>query len=182
MPKQEGMPQPEPKPEKSGRMSPEEIVVAKAKMDEFEYIGGKFIKRGSEYHKKAQEQKMKEDKAKQREEIIEGLVQHQVEENPNAIVDHEQAKKYWGRFYDKASQGVRMDMHINESYAQKYEEVFEMMKNEMLILEQKLNLTETKKEKREVTEQIEKLREEMNSQQDEIHARRGYGKPKKEKE
>ncbi len=177
MSKQEGIP----KPEKSGRMSPEEIAAAKTKMDEFEYIGGKLIKRGSESHKKAQEQKMEEDKAKQREKIIDGLVQHQIEENPNAIVDKEQAKKYWGRFYDESSQGAKMDMQINEVYAKRYEEGFRTMKDEMLILEQKLSLAETEKEKRGILGDIEKLREEINNQQDEIHARGGYGKPKKGK-
>ncbi len=182
MPKQEGMPQPEPAPEKKKvGMSEEEVAKAKAQMDEMEYIGGKFVRKGSESHKKAKEQKMEEQIAEQREEIIDGLVRHQIEENPNAIVDKEQAKKYWGRFYDESSNGARMDMQINESYAQKYEEGLELMKRDMLILEQKLGLAESKEEKREVTREIEKLREDIVEQQNEIHARRGYGKPKKEK-
>ena len=182
MPKQEGVPQPEPTPEKKKvGMSEEEVAKAKAEIDKFEYIGGKFVRKGSESHEKAKAQKMGEMKAEQREEIIDGLVQHQIEENPNAIVDKEQAKKYWGRFYDEASQGARMDMQINESYAQKYEEGLELMKRDLLILEQKLGLAETKEEKREVTREIEKLREDIEEQKGEIHARRGYGKPKKEK-
>ncbi|MSU54695.1 MAG: hypothetical protein EXS48_02605 [Candidatus Staskawiczbacteria bacterium] len=186
MSKQEGMPQPEPKPEKKGVMTPEEVAAAKADMDKLEYIGGKFVKRGSESHRKATEQKAeqekaKEDAAKQREEIIDGLVQHQIEENPNAIIDKEQAKKYWGRFYDQANQGAKNEMQIHELYAQKYEQGVEGYKNEILVLEQKLILAESKKEKEEITEKIKKLEEDIEDQKGEIHARRGYGKPKKEK-
>ena len=52
MAKQEGLPQNEPSLKKVG-MSPEELAKAKAEMGEFEYIGGKFVKRGSESHEKA---------------------------------------------------------------------------------------------------------------------------------
>ncbi len=182
MTKPEGMPQP--KPEKSAAMTPEEVAAAKADMANLEYIGGKFVRKGSESHIKATEQKVeqekaKEDAAKQREEIINGLIQHQIEENPNAIVDKEQAKKYWGRFYDQANQGAKNEMQIHELYAQKYEQGIDLMKNDLAILEQKLTLAESKEEKRELKRKIEEAKEGIEEQKQEIHARRGYGKPKK---
>ena len=178
MPKQEGLPQEEPSSEKVG-MSPEELAKAKTQMDEWKYEGGKFVKEGSAAEKKTEKQRDEEEKAKQRESIITGLVKHQVESNPNAIVDMEQAKKYWGRFYDEANQGEKLDMQINESYAQKYEEGIRQKRDGVLILEQKLNLAESKKEKEEIIGEIEKLREDILSNEGEIHARRGYRKPKK---
>lgn len=79
--------QPEPKPEKKVGMTPEELAVAKAKMDEFEYVGGKFVKKGSESHKKATEQKMEEEKAKQIEELRQEIGESQLEKEKRELLE-----------------------------------------------------------------------------------------------
>ena len=57
-----------------------------------------------------------------KEQTILGKIKDMIKANPNATIDAEQARKYWEGLYDKAGNGEKMEMQINEMYAQKYEE------------------------------------------------------------
>ncbi len=118
-------------------------------------------------------------KYQQREDIIEGKIKNQIESNPDAIVDAEQARKYWGRLYDQAGDGDKMDMQINEIYAKRYEQGAESMRNKVLILEQKLQLAKDEAEKQALNSEITQLNNDIASNEREAHYRRGYNNPKK---
>ncbi len=89
-----------------------------------------------------------EQKHKQREQIVMGKIKAQIEANPNAtLVDMEQAKKYWGRLYDEAGSGQRMEAQVNEIYAQRYEELAKAATERMQDMEKQLNKVQTDMEK-----------------------------------
>ena len=114
------------------------------------------------------------EKAKQREEIITGKIKHQIEANPNATVDVEQARKYWGRMYDKAGQGSKLEMQLNEIYAQKYEESARLARERMMELEQKLNEARSEEEKQALLVKIVEERDFATEMEEEAKHRRSY--------
>lgn len=113
-------------------------------------------------------------KYKQREYIIMGKVKAQIEANPNAIVDVEQAKKYWGRMYDEAGQGSKLEMQINEIYAQRYEEMARLARERMMKLEQELNNVQNEAEKQAILAKIVEEREFLQEMEQEAKQRRSY--------
>ena len=113
----------------------------------------------------------------QRGQIILGKVKHQIEANPNAIVDVEQAKKYWGRLYDEAGNGDRMEMQINEIYAQRYEEMARYARERMLVLEQQLNSAQSEGEKQALLSEIVAERDFAIEMEQEAKNRRSYTNP-----
>ena len=113
----------------------------------------------------------------QREQIILGKIKHQIEANPNAIVDVEQAKKYWGRLYDEAGNGDRMEMEINEIYAQRYEEMAKYARERMLALEQQLNSAKSEGEKQALLSKIVEERDFAIEIEQEAKHRRSYTNP-----
>jgi len=119
------------------------------------------------------------EKYQQRENIVAGKIKNQIEANPDAIVDVEQARKYWGRLYDEAGNGNRMDMQINEIYAQRYEEGVRQMKDRILVEEQRLKFVKNEAEKQAILSNIEQLRKDIASNEKESHDRRGYNNPGK---
>ena len=113
----------------------------------------------------------------QREQIILGKIKHQIEANPNAIVDVEQAKKYWGRLYDEAGNGDRMEMQINEIYAQRYEEMAKYARERMLALEKQLNSAQSEGEKQALLSKIVEERDFAIEIEQEAKHRRSYTNP-----
>jgi len=105
------------------------------------------------------ESKEAQGKAKQREEIILGKVKLLIEANPNAYVDVDQARKFWGDLYDNAHPGSKLEMQVNEIYAQKYEKIALLAMERMKELEQKANSAETEEE---VQEFLVKIIDERN--------------------
>ncbi|MBI2054121.1 MAG: hypothetical protein HYT36_02210 [Candidatus Staskawiczbacteria bacterium] len=118
-------------------------------------------------------------KYQQREEIISGKVKNQIESNPNAIVDTDQARKYWGRLYDETGDGDRMDMQINEIYAKRYEQGAQNNRDKILLAEQKLKFAKNKAEEQALLSQIEQLKDDILFNEKEANASRGYNNPKK---
>ena len=114
------------------------------------------------------------EQARQREQFISGRIKHQIEANPNAVVDVEQARKYWGRMYDEADQGERLEGQLNEIYAQKYEEYARLARERMLELEQKLNHTTTEEEQQSLLVKIVEERTLAMEMEAEAKNRRGY--------
>jgi len=111
---------------------------------------------------------------KQREDVIMGKVKGQIEANPNAFVDIEQAKKYWGRIYDETDKGERMEMQLHEIYAQKYEEMARFSRERIAELEQKLNDVETEAEKQAILAKIAEWRDNIQVTEEEAKQRRNY--------
>ncbi len=92
---------------------------------------------------------------KQREEVILGKIKGQIEANPDALIDTEQARKYWGRIYDESGKsGERMEMQMNELYAQKYQEIARAAREQMMLLERSLNSAKDEAEKQAILSQI----------------------------
>jgi hypothetical protein len=114
------------------------------------------------------------ERAKQREEIISGKIKKQIEANPNAIVDVEQARKYWGRLFDEAGQGDKLEMQLNEIYAQKYEEAARLARERMMELEQKLNDAKSEDEKQALLVKIVEERDFAKEMEQEASHRRSY--------
>lgn len=114
------------------------------------------------------------ERAKQREEIISGKIKHQIEANPNAIVDVEQARKYWGRMYDEAGQGDKLEMQLNEIYAQKYEDYAKFARERMLALEQQLNEATSEEETQSILVKIVEERNFAIEMEEEAKHRRSY--------
>ena len=113
----------------------------------------------------------------QREQIILGKIKHQIEANPNAIVIVEEAKKYWGKLYDEAGNGDRMEMQINEVYAQRYEEMAKYARERMLVLEQQLNSAQNEGEKQALLSKIVEERDFAIEIEQEAKHRRSYTNP-----
>jgi len=111
---------------------------------------------------------------KQREEVITGKVKGQIEANPNSLVDIEQAKKYWGRIYDETNKGDRMEMQLNEIYAQKYEENARFSRDQILKLEQQLDDAGTEAEKQAIFAKIAEWRDNIQLAEEEAKHRRNY--------
>lgn len=114
------------------------------------------------------------EKAKQREGIISGKIKQQIEANPDAIIDVEQARKYWGQMYDEADQGAKLEMQLNEIYAKKYEEYARLSRERMLVLEQKLNEAGSEKETQSLLAQLVEERDFGIEMEREANCRRGY--------
>jgi len=108
----------------------------------------------------------------QREKIIEGKIKAQREANPNSVIIVEQARKYWGKLYDNASPGMRMDSQVEESYATRYEKGLIWMRKEMLNLEAQLNKTQTESERQKLLKSIADLRNNIGEQEMVISERR----------
>lgn len=159
-----------------GGMSEEEIKKAKARMDRYQYEDGKLVEK-----KEESSDKREGAEARQREEIIAGLVKHQIETEKDSIIDQERAKEYWENFYDNATQGQKMDMQVNEIYAQRYEKGLAKKKDDLAILEEKLRLADTKSEEKNIQGQIEQLKEYIAENEKDVIERRGFLKPKKQK-
>lgn len=112
---------------------------------------------------------------KQRDQIIMGKIKAQIEANPNAtLVDMEQAKKYWGRLYDEAGSGQRMEAQVNEIYAQKYEEMAKAATERMQDLEKQLNNVRTEAEKQALFAKIAEERDFIIEMKRESMQRRSY--------
>lgn len=114
------------------------------------------------------------DKFRQREEIINGRIKHQIEANPNSIVDVEQARSYWGELYDNAGSGQRLEMQLNEIYAQKYEESAKLAAERMMKLEEELNDAENEDDRQSILARIVEERDFIQEMNNEANQRRGY--------
>ena len=110
----------------------------------------------------------------QREKIIMGKIKAQIEANPNSWVDVEQAKKYWGDIYDNARDIPKMEMQLNEIYAQKYEEMVKLARERMMALEENLNNAGSEEESKEIIKKIIEEREFAQEMEKEADARRNY--------
>jgi len=164
-----------------GGFTPEQPKEEKPQAEKPRYVvGAKQNPDGSWDYSKAMTMLSKEEsqeaieRAKQREEIISGKIKQQIEANPNAIVDVEQARKYWGRMYDEAGQGGKMEMQLNEIYAQKYESYAKFARERMMALEQKLNEATSEEEKQSILVKIVEERDFAIEMEDEAKHRRSY--------
>lgn len=110
----------------------------------------------------------------QREAIVGGKIKNQIESNPQATVDVEGARRYWRRMYDEAGNGQRMEMQLNEIYAQKYEVAARLARERMQVLELELNLVTARGEREAVLAKIVEEREFAIEMDAEANARRGY--------
>jgi hypothetical protein len=114
------------------------------------------------------------ERARQRDAVISGKIKHQIEANPSTFIDVEQARTYWGRMYDEAEQGARLEMQLNEIYAQKYEDYAKFARERMMALEQKLNEATSEEEKQSILAKIIEERDFAIEMGEEAKHRRSY--------
>jgi len=164
-----------------GGFAPEQPTEEKPQAEKPRYVvGAKQNLDGSWDYSKAMVMLSKEEsqeaieRAKQRESIISGKIKHQIEANPNAIVDVEQARKYWGQMYDEAGQGSKLEMQLNEIYAQKYEDYVKFARERMMALEQQLNKATSEEETQSILAKIIDERNFAIEMEEEAKHRRSY--------
>jgi hypothetical protein len=114
------------------------------------------------------------ERARQRDAVISGKIKHQIEANPSTFIDVEQARTYWGRMYDEAEQGARLEMQLNEIYAQKYEEYAKSARERMVLLERKLGKAKSEREIQTILVKIVEERDFIIEMEKEARCRRGY--------
>jgi hypothetical protein len=114
------------------------------------------------------------EKIRQRSAVIIGRIKHQIESNPDAFIDEEKAWECWGSIYDEAGNGERMDMQLNEIYAQKYEEMARLATEKMNEYERQLSSAKSDNERRQILERLIEQRDFAIEMKEEAKKRRGY--------